>query len=181
MALPQDETSHSKSTKGNLNIISKRDIARDSLLPWPDGVTLADDIGRTEWLFCFCFLNRDKNDIQTGKVGQTRKSNTDKQEIVRKHLAAQWAHITRQRCITSPRTDIVCHWMSVSDSLSRCVYSSLWLQWLSSPGPHLFFLELFLRPLSTLPLSTLPGSASLFLKISLHTTFVMNFPEKPYS
>lgn len=180
MALPQDETSHSKSTKGNLNIISKRDIARDSLLPRPDGVTLADDIGKTEWLFCFCFLNQDKNDIQTGKVGQTRKSNTDKQEIVRKHLAAQWAHITRQRCITSLRTDIVCHWMSVSDSLSRCVYS-LWLQWLSSPGPHLFFLELFLRPLSTLPLSTLPGSASLFLKISLHTTFVMNFPEKPYS
>lgn len=89
MAQPQDETSHSKSTKDNLNIISKRDIAKDSLLSWPDGVTLADDIGRTERLFCFCFLNQDKNDIQTGKVGQTRKSNTDKQEIVRKHLAAQ--------------------------------------------------------------------------------------------
>lgn len=48
MAQPQEETSQSKSTKGNLNIISERDIARDSLLPRPDGVTLADDIGRTE-------------------------------------------------------------------------------------------------------------------------------------
>lgn len=30
---PQDEVSHSESTKDNLNIISKRDLARDSLIP----------------------------------------------------------------------------------------------------------------------------------------------------
>jgi hypothetical protein len=89
MAKPQDETSHFESTKDNLNIISKRDVAGDSLLAGPDGVTLADDIGRTELLFCFCFLNQDKNDIQTAKVGPTRESNTEKQEIIRKHLAAQ--------------------------------------------------------------------------------------------
>lgn len=89
MAKPQDGTRHSEGTKDNFYIISKRDIARGSLFPEPDGVTLADDFGRTERLFCFCFLNQDKNDIQTGEVGQTRKSNTDKQEIVRKHLAAQ--------------------------------------------------------------------------------------------
>lgn len=89
MVKPQDETSHLESTKDNLNIISKRDIAGDRLLPGPDGVTLADDIGRTGLLFCFCFLNQDKNDIQTGTAGPTRESNTDKQEIIRKHLAAQ--------------------------------------------------------------------------------------------
>lgn len=44
---------------------------------------------RTGLLFCFCFLNQDKNDIQTGTAGPTRESNPDKQEIIRKHLAAQ--------------------------------------------------------------------------------------------
>lgn len=71
-AEPQGELSLLKSPKNNWNIISKKYLQRTGLLPGIDGVILADDIGKTKLLFCFCFLNQEKNDLQTRK-GRTNK------------------------------------------------------------------------------------------------------------